>query len=120
MRLRFQHLKRPFQVGRLEQVVGVDHAEIATRRMANTEIAGPWQAASYFVHDSSARPIEAGQEAARHRIGRPVVDHDNLEVLNGLSGQAVERLPEIRPQVVARDDKRGGGAGHGVAVNVST
>ena len=120
--MRSECLQRLLQRCRFQQVVWVTHGQglpAAWRRCADVWRAGARQAALSAAFYAGPRAIEIGEKAGGRAIRGAVVDDNDIEVLDRLREQAVQRLVEIGAQVVARDDERGRGHGHGVAVSDS-
>ena len=99
------------------QVVGVDEHEAAPARGPDAGVAGRRDPPVVLAQVADAG---VGQRAGPHdpagRVGRAVVDDDDLDGALGLGGEAVQALVDVRLGVVdGHDDARprpgGGGAG---------
>src|SRR5205823_3784934 len=77
------------------------------------EILGRRQPPVLGMHHARPRLAVVGQQAARFRLRRPIVHHDDLDVLERLRQHAVDGFVEILPQVVTGDDHGHARRGHG-------
>ena len=79
-----------------------------------TTVEGSCQPAALVVpYDTNAWIVERCKDG-RGRIGRSVIDDDELEVGHGLAKHALERRPQVLPAVVDGDEdgnERSGGHG---------
>ncbi|KXK69368.1 hypothetical protein BC89_19830 [Pseudomonas monteilii] len=93
-----------FKMARQVQVVVVQINNIATMSQAQRSIAGSRWAAITTLTDISDRKLVLSQQ--RFNRVAVVIDQDDLEVLAGLPGDAVKRIPEQCGTVVGCQDNR--------------
>ena len=102
-RIGFEQGHRAFQERRLENVGGVQKRNITSGGLADPQVPGPGEALVLRPEDARPRPAIRGEEVPRHRIGRAVVDQEDLEVRVGLVEDALNGLVHVGAEVVAGD-----------------
>ena len=92
------------RVGR-DDVVGVREGEELAARGARPGVARAAQPA-VWLRDQPEAPVAAGEALGERAaaVGRPVVDHDHLQVADRLAGERLQARREVALDVVDRDD----------------
>ncbi len=102
-----QHAQRV----RWQQVVGVDERQELAPRSTHAGVAGRAEPAVGTGEELDARVAADVVQGDRARaVRRPVVDEQDLEVLERLGEDGVEALPEVGLDVVEGDDHADGWA----------
>jgi len=99
-----------FQVCRLHGVVGVQAADIKPFRHPHPGVAGGGSALVLLPDDcqigAPVRPLKRVQHARRDIVGRAVIDHDDLEIPQGLCPDAGDGVTQKPAVIVAGDHHR--------------
>src|SRR5262249_4941158 len=90
--------------------------DVGTGGVRKAEIFRGRQTAIVRADEARSRPLVRGQQTARVGISRAVVHDDDLEVLKGLGEYAVDRLVQVRSEVVTGNDDRDSGRVHDVSL----
>jgi len=105
-RVRVEQRHGPFQERRFEQVVRVEARHVLPGCFLDPEVARPRETLVFRPEDPGLRPDVRREEISSDRIGRAVVDQDDLEIPVRLIEDALDGLVHVRAEVVAGNDDR--------------